>query len=154
MARTTPLTEVLLNRETQGVQNTAVERHKSPAPAPRNVPGPKPPKPPPRPFAPIFPVRPPRANGGRDGPHKAFSGLIRDEIRPCELFLGGKAAPQAVRVERLARSRQDGQSAERGGKGSQLGASGGKGIRVEGTSPEGSRRDMATILCLSFCHSF
>ncbi len=149
MARTRPLTEVLFNRETQGVQSAAVELQNPPALATRNVPGPKPPKPPPRPFAPIFPARPPppRANGGRDGPHKAFSGLIRDEVCPCEFFLGGKPPPKAVRIERLARSRQDGQSAERGDKGSQFGASGGKEIRVKWTSPEGSRRDMASILC-------
>ncbi|MFZ5811110.1 MAG: hypothetical protein ACOY4F_03615 [Thermodesulfobacteriota bacterium] len=149
MARTSPLTEVLFNRETHGVQNAALEHQKSPALDPRNVPGPKPPEPPPRPFAATFPIRPPRprASGGRDGPHRAFSGFIQAEFCPCEFFLGGKAPPQAVRVERLARSRQDGQSAKRGDKGSQLGASGGKDIRVEWTSPEGSRRDMAFILC-------
>ncbi len=147
MARTSPLTEVLFNRETHGVQNAAVEHQKSPALDPRNVPGPEPPKPPPRTFAPIFPARPPRASGGRDGPHKAFSGLIRDEICPCEFLLGGEPPPKTVRIKRLPRSRQDGQSAQRGDKGSQFGASGGKDIRVKWTSPEGSRRDMAFILC-------
>jgi hypothetical protein len=145
MARTSPLREPSCNRDTHGVQKGTAKLHEALARPRRDKPGPNPSDPPCGPFVPAPPA--PRARGGLEGPQRAVGGRLRVGRPPGAGRVRGEAPPEKFPGKRLARPGQDGKLGQGVDEGSQLGATGGKGVRIVRASPRGWRRAMSTILC-------